>query len=258
MYRPMQIKRKPTAIGLAVAYLLWEALVQPIWNLNLERVAEQNKIDGTLAGFAPVTWLREIGAYLPSSFAAGFVVGALIFAYWDNIVAKFRRYILRKPDGETEDEEEEDQRLWIGNVEAYAPNIYGDGRFLIFVTLLNIGPRVVRLKRVQGAAIARFKNREGVIKPMRLQPLVIGDPQSHTEGIEPGYSFTFMLHQYVTRDTAEQIISNASKSRGFALDLREIRLVLELEGSSEDHELPIWEGICIRAGEIGSTRTSFL
>jgi hypothetical protein len=86
----MEVKRKPTALVLAGLYFAWELVGRPIWNLNVERVAEEGQFDTTLVEGAPVLeWAARALDYLPHSFPAGFVAGAIIFAYWDTWTAWF-------------------------------------------------------------------------------------------------------------------------------------------------------------------------
>jgi hypothetical protein len=133
-------KRKQTAWWLAGAYFVWTLVIQPIWNLNIEKLAEKNGVDGMVAEFAPMTWLQNIWSYLPSSFAAGFVAGALIFSYWDNIVAFVRNGRGKKP--------ERDMRVWIGNM---WPHFDPEHRTIeLWLSLVNVGTEPLRLVRPQG------------------------------------------------------------------------------------------------------------
>lgn len=77
-------KRKWTAVILAGSYILLEWVFRPIWNLNVERIAEHGKFDTTLVEGVPVLeWIGRFLAFLPQSFLAGFVTGAVVFAFWD-------------------------------------------------------------------------------------------------------------------------------------------------------------------------------
>lgn len=133
-------KRKQTAWWLVGSYVVWTLVIQPIWNLNIERAAEKGGVDGVVAEFAPMTWVREIWSFLPSSFAAGFVAGALIFSYWENIVGFIRGVGGKKPD--------RDMRVWIGNM---WPHFDPEHRTIdLWITLVNVGTEPLKLVRPQG------------------------------------------------------------------------------------------------------------
>ena len=83
----MGIKRKPAAIALACGFIAWQLIGQPIWNLNIERIAEKGEFDKALVDSSVVSWLTWFWSYLPGSFGLGFAAGALIFAYWDSIAS---------------------------------------------------------------------------------------------------------------------------------------------------------------------------
>ncbi|PWG03647.1 hypothetical protein [Sphingosinicella humi] len=139
----MEIKRKPTALLLAGAYGVWELFAKPIWNLNVERVAERGNIDDALLGAGRMSdVIASIASYLPSSFGLGFVAGAVIFAYWDNVAAWGRRLRGR--------EARPDMRAWIGNM---WPHFDPENRnFELWISLINVGDVPLQLKRLEGTA----------------------------------------------------------------------------------------------------------
>lgn len=141
----MEIKKKPTAWGLVAALAAWELVVQPVWNLMVERFAEQNSLDRVLTESDAMTVIENLASYLPSSFAAGFVVGALIFAYWDNIVTywRIRRHGLPKLD----------DRAWVANQWVnFDPQ---QKNFDLWITLISIGDVPLRISRVEGNAVLK-------------------------------------------------------------------------------------------------------
>lgn len=94
----MHVRSKPLiVIVLAILFVLWELIGQPLWNLNVERVAEHQEIDEVLRDALPtlsegtmsdsaVEWID----YLTGPFFTGFVLGALIFGFWDWVDRKRR------------------------------------------------------------------------------------------------------------------------------------------------------------------------
>lgn len=96
-----------------------------------------------------MTWLENLWSYLPSSFAAGFVTGALIFAYWDNIMS----FIRRMPKIEAPEEPKQDFRAWIG---CMRPNFDCSQRTIdLWVSIINVGDASFRLKKPEGHVILR-------------------------------------------------------------------------------------------------------
>ncbi|MGK2908548.1 MAG: hypothetical protein ACSLE1_01890 [Sphingobium sp.] len=145
----MGTKKKPIAWILAGFYFLWGFVGQPLWNVNLERLAEKNGADTTLIGFAPLTWLQDFVSYLPSSFAAGFVTGALIFAYWDNVISLVRR----TPQQEPEPKRLPDFRAWIGNM--WPDFSYENRSIELYMNIINVGDAPFKLKKPQGEVVLR-------------------------------------------------------------------------------------------------------
>ncbi len=179
----MQIKRRPAAIALAVAYGLWTVVIQPLWNLNLERLAEKQKLDTTLAnGSGLMEWLTWFVGYVPSSFGLGFVTGALIFAYWDLIASTFNRHILRR----TVEIAAPEIKAWVGSISVTIKE-KEPGMAHIFLEVLNWGEVPFKLSKLRGNIVMSHGNSNGVrVKTALLQP-AIGRPEDWERLVEPGF-----------------------------------------------------------------------
>lgn len=174
----MQIKRKPTATILFTAYVLWSGIIQPVWNLNIEKAAERQNLDTALIdGGAVMDWLRWFASYVPSSFGLGFVTGALIFAYWDNITGFVRRRggVNLKPD----------MRAWIGNMRpTFDPE---NNKIELWISVINVGDATFTIKRVEGSVTVKTMDGEFIL----TDPLI--DYNSEPE-IHPNNYYTFSIH----------------------------------------------------------------
>ncbi|HUF88162.1 MAG TPA: hypothetical protein VMM59_12330, partial [Thermohalobaculum sp.] len=87
------LRWRPASAGVfIVLWILWELVGQPIWNLNVERLAEQREIDGALrdnlpsiGGITVPSVVIEWVDYLTGPFLTGFVIAAAIFGLGPSI-----------------------------------------------------------------------------------------------------------------------------------------------------------------------------
>ncbi len=145
----MEIKKRPTAAVIGGAILAWQLVLQPIWNLNVEKFAEQNNLDTTLSGGSIMTSVSALFDFLPSSFATGFAVGALIFAYWDWLASAVRRKV--RPSSE------------LGRVRAWAANLSPSmdqkaGTISIWMQVICVGDLPFRIAGVEGTISLKADN----------------------------------------------------------------------------------------------------
>lgn len=229
---PMEIKKKPTAWGLVAALAAWELVVQPVWNLMVERVAEQKSIDRVLAESNAMTVIEDAANYLPSSFAAGFVAGALIFAYWDNIVSywKIRRHgrpVL-------------DDRAWIGNQWI---NIDPQQKhFDLWITLINIGDVVLKMSRVEGNAVLKGGGLSHALYNSRL----IGEFQGDFErGTYASFAIRFDLSPKVW--ALFPAMFGWSNPRTY-LKTKDVSIIMTKPDGSEK-SIALWESMRLTAGD---------
>lgn len=81
--------KKLSALGVAAGYLL-AVIVDPfitVLRLNIETWAQQRGFDKLYKLIQVPEWLTMIWSLLTGGFGLGFVLGALIFAFWDTVAA---------------------------------------------------------------------------------------------------------------------------------------------------------------------------
>lgn len=236
---PMQIKRRPTALGIAGAYFLWEVVVQPIWNLNLERLAEQEKIDTTLArGGSLMDTLRAAVEYIPSSFGLGFVIGALIFAYWDAIVPMFQRHVLRK-------ERDLDLRAWVGTI---VPYLEDDSTITLRISIIGVGQVPFRIDRVEGHIWLKHDRGDGTRVRVRLPAPIIKDNPTADAPLCAGYFGELYLLQQLPREVAE-IVPEVFGWRPYpSMEFEDLNIVLVSQDGRHSKPLKLWESARLSAG----------
>ncbi len=234
----MQLKKKRTAWWLAGAIFAWQFVGQPLWNLNVERVAESAEIDTTLARFSPMTWLAEIAAYLPNSFATGFAVGALIFAYWDTILAWSRRRFRKQ--GELPD-----MRVWVGTIVPYIER--KERQLTLWFHMVGIGDVPVKIADISGRVVWRGNN--GSDKEMKVElgaPQVIQNIEGNFErGLHGALVISMVLPPTVWDLLPDMLMWTRPRSY---LELNNLDIWLESERGTRKR-LPIWSSIRLTAGD---------
>lgn len=186
----MQIKRKPTAWILAGAYLAWDLLLKPIWTLNIERAAEQGDMDKALTSGGRFmeavsgigTYFNWLASYIPSSFGLGFVVGGLLFAYWDNLVAIFKRYALRQT---APIQEPDEIKAWAGDISVHFRESQPD-KATLFIRALNWGKLPFSLKSIEGHIVFRHDDGNHTVVHTKLPTPTMAHDDSDLVA-EPGY-----------------------------------------------------------------------
>lgn len=257
---PMQIKRKPTAWLLLAGYVVWTGFIQPVWNLNVEHLAQKGQLDTAIDSWGrAMSVLAAIAGYIPSSFGLGFVVGALIFAYWDNIASKMRLPWKKAP--ETEAPVKPTAGVWVGKVEPFLNNVLDEGVIKIFVSFINSGIEPVTLRGLRGHIIAHFRDpHTNAITKKPLTKPVIQDGDAYEGAIPQRTVSTLTIHQFINRKDADRLVASCEQTRGATLDLRGLSLVFVKNSEpDQEYDVPLWEGICLKQGGfIGSCEIYFL
>ncbi|WP_152522531.1 hypothetical protein [Sphingobium ummariense] len=215
----MQIKRKPTAWAAVVAYVVWTGVVQPVWNLNIEKAAEKGKLDTALIdGGKVMDWVHWLVSYVPSSFGLGFITGALIFAYWDNIgarISSLRTGIkLPKPRPAS---------VWVGQTDLDAANMLNDNGFKVRIWLYNGGTEVLFFRGVSGCPFLVLTGENNDMNTFSM-PNPIVEKMEYLDKIIPGNGCWVTLFQSVG-DKMDSISNLAFKSgERVVIDFRYVKL----------------------------------
>lgn len=197
----MELKRKPAALVVAVIVIGWQAVGQPLWNLNVERWAEQRNLDTTLTnGHTSMSALWGFFDYIPSSFSLGFAIGGLLFAYWDAIVLAFRRHILRHAPKAADAPE---PKVWAGDITAVFDQ-KEPSRARVIIRALNWGQVPFTLSAFRGHMTMTHDNGSGRKTITKLEPPTI-DPETWGQLVEPGYILFLDLTQHIPRNITRML-----------------------------------------------------
>lgn len=242
----MSIKKKPVAIVIAAIYCLWTAVLQPIWNLNIERIAEAGRLDKALLGWRALPeQFASLVAYLPHSFGLGFVVGALIFAYWDQIATVARRYIVRRHPQEIL-AESPSIRAWVGNMLANfdpeTPNV-----FQLAITLLNIGDVPFSVSRVTGQITWSHDDGNGR-RVETLIPYATATEKDWAEVVEPSYIKVLYLELPIPSNILRLLPDMFFWKKRPHLKFDGLDIFLSAEGS-EEKRLKLWSSMRMTTGD---------
>ncbi|WP_066817982.1 hypothetical protein [Sphingomonas mali] len=237
-------KKRPVALVLAALYAVWQVFVQPVWNLNIERLAEKEKIDTTLSNWDRLMdTLWAIGAYVPKSFPLGFVVGALIFAYWDAIIAAVRKYILRKPDAPIEGGSP--LRAWLGRM---VPFFEEDDSILLMLWVINLGTVPFRFGVVSGDIKFTYVAGDSTRRYVKLSVLL---KESCTTGspLEPGYYGPLWLHVPIPKGLRRELPDTFGWTPYPSLSFENLDIQLVSEDGLHSKSLELWDSMRLSAGE---------
>lgn len=237
-------KKRPVALVLAVLYVLWQVFIQPIWNLNIERLAEKEKIDTTLSNWDHLMdALWAIGAYIPKSFPLGFVIGALIFAYWDAIVAGVRRHILRKPDIAPVDEQT--IRAWVGRM---TPFFEDDDSVSMMITVINVGSMPFRFGVVSGNIKFTFVAGDTKRRYINLTPLV-KESSTNERAMKPGEYGPLWLHIPIPKNIRRELPDTFDWKPYPSFSFENLDIQLISEDGTCSKSLQLWDSMRLSAGE---------
>lgn len=244
----MEIKKKPAAWVLVAVYGFWELVAQPLWNLNLERLAESQKLDRTLSRGGLMDWFHWFVSYVPSSFGLGLVTGSLIFAYWDLISAWFNRAVMRSPEPVAEPEEPADFRAWVGCMTPYFDR--GEPALpRLFIDAVNCGECAWRVASLSGNIKFSYENPHGSgRKTATLSPPVTGDMAQWREWTPPKYIITMDFIQPIPSDVAKYLPDLFTWGKGASFDFSELIITLETE-DGRTKKLKLWESMRLSVGE---------
>lgn len=228
----MQINKKPAAWGIAGLWAFVEFVAKPIWNLNIERLAEQSQIDDTLAEFSPLTWLQEAASYLPSSFTAGFVAGALIFAYWDNLRAFYLKASGKLPLP--------DMRVWTGNMVPYFDKKKGEMELYIY--LMNVGD--VDFVRASVSGSVNLRTAEGILE-LPAQERIEEFQGSMPRGYRAMLVVTFIPSRKFWSIYPDMFIWSNPRT---SLEFKSLKVTLHASDGREK-EVALWDSMRLTTGD---------
>jgi hypothetical protein len=219
--------RKKTALILTGIYVLVEWVIKPLWNINVERAAEAGEIDKALLGTVPIlTWLLDI---LPRSFPAGFVIGALLFAYWDSIRDFISRRLGRQaPEAphETVFPEAKGEPEIIAWVAAVDFDLVRSDHATITIKCVNLGDVPFRLGPIRGCL--RLTYQVGQVGPRNVvlpTPTILRDPSAENP-IDRGYVASFVLSQPLPNTVIGEIPEMFGRRPFPSLDFEGLRVTL--------------------------------
>lgn len=236
----MEIRRKPTALGVAAAFGVWELFLKPIWTLNVERLAEKERIDTALSGGGRMMdALSMIASYVPSSFGLGFVVGALLFAYWDVISAFVKTRILRR-------EVPADIRAWVGNI---VPRFGNNGFVSLHVYLISVGETPFIIDRMEGHIKFTFDDGTGKRRTVELPTPVFNENPALREVLTQGFYCLLELVQPVPRDVERCFFDTFTWKPYPSFDFEDLNISLVSENRLTTKRLKLWDSLRLSAGE---------
>lgn len=238
--RDMQIKKRPTAIWIAGALFLWSLIGQPIWNLNIERLAEKQQIDSALSEGGVMSWFNTIVSYVPNSFGLGFAAGALIFAYWDILARVFSERVLRKPV------EAPRLRPWVGRI---VPHYEHNVGLSIWIYVINVGEIPFIYKKLEGAIRLSFVNGSSKRVSFTLPAPLISNNPTIDGPLEHGKSAPLILEQRFPRDVINEFPDAFTWKPYPNLGLEDLKIIIETPEGQLSTELPLWESIRMSTGE---------
>lgn len=245
----MEIKRKPTAWAVLGIYVVWTGIVQPIWNLNIERAAEKRKLDTALIdGGAVMEWLRWLASYVPSSFGLGFALGALIFAYWDALIPYFRRYVRGQQLQSTDALTVPSVRAWVGTMSVHfdRARISKEGCAQLYLTVINVGDTPFRIGAVKGCAI--FDCGGATRKKINLTTPTIQFDLTEKDPLAPRYYGALSLTQPLPPNIIDLMPDCLSWIPRCSIDFSNLYIELVGEDGSRDR-LKLWDGILLKGGD---------
>jgi hypothetical protein len=243
----MQVKKKPTAWVLATLFAIWQLVVQPIWNLNVEKVAEHDGLDGALVRWrSGMSAAWSLAQYVPSSFGLGFVCGGLIFAYWDTAVAWFRRRVLKK-DSALPSPESVEIKAWLGEA-SVSLSESDPSQLRLFLRVLNWGTAAFKVSRVEGSMVLGHDNgfNRMVYTPLAVPALVHNRGEGDT--VQPGHIRYIELQQHLPSKIVKILPDMLSWSMRPSIELKDLSIILQSEGLP-DKPLGLPDSLRITAGE---------
>ncbi|WP_157215191.1 hypothetical protein [Flavisphingomonas formosensis] len=240
----MEVKKRPTALLLATAYAAWQLIIQPIWNLNVENLAQQGNVDKAFVhGRVVVTWLSDMSAYVPSSFGLGFVCGSLLFAYWDALSRRFRKHVLKR--GETVLSDEPVIRAWLGNMvphfdheESASPSIY--------LTVLNFGAIPFKIRAIEGFITLSHDNGNMEKVETRL-PHAFMNKEDMEREVPPNHQILLKLIQPFPPSILRLMPDIFKSSIRPYYDFTNLKIIL-CSDIAPDRDLRIWESMRLTTG----------
>lgn len=245
----MEIKKKPTALILAGGYLLWDLLLKPIWNLNVERLAESRELDQTLSGGNLIAWADWLASYIPNSFGIGFVSAALLFAYWDIIQAAFRRHVLRQVIPEAVNDAAAEITAWVGCIAA-SFDLEKQGYATLRLSIISVGSTPFRIAEVRGYITLKYVTGSNRRTAVKLPPPSILNNPSQDGAFERGHTGQLWLAQAIPHDVAREMPDLFSWSPYPSYEFENLEIVLRAEDDpNTTKRLKLWHSMRLSAGE---------
>ncbi|HEX7856244.1 MAG TPA: hypothetical protein VF489_09025 [Sphingobium sp.] len=242
----MSIKKKPVAIVITATYCLWTVVLQPIWNLNVEKIAEAGRLDKALLGWRSFPeQLSLLASYLPHSFGLGFVVGALIFAYWDQIARVVRLYVFRKDNQETLADTSA-MRAWVGNMLAHfdrdKPHV-----FQLAISVINIGDVPFSVSHVAGQ-MAWSHADEDDRRTETPVPYVTLVERDEAPIIDPGFTTIFYLEAPIPPNIVRSLPDMFFWHKRPYLKFDGLQIFLTAQ-CGQEMQLKLWDSMRMTTGE---------
>lgn len=237
----MKTSKRFTALLLAVLYAVWELVLKPIWTYNVERVAAQHDLDVTVWRAGPLGngWAYLI-SYIPSSFGLGFVVGGLIFAYWDIIAKRFHSRFASRGD-------ETRIKVWVGNMNPHFPFDDGDVANII-ISIVNIGCPV-KIGNISGNASISFDPGNGSRRSVELPTPALDSSDLQENSIGSGYTALIVVKQPIPRSFMEYMPATLMWKPYPSLTFEKLIIQLVAEDEPKPQRLKLWESMRLSAGD---------
>ena len=235
----MRVKKKPTAWIFAGAALVWQLIIQPLWNLSVEHWADSGGFALLFSSWqSAMTGAGAIGQYLPSSFIMGFAVGGLLFAYWDSIITGVRR-LFGRHDPLVE------MRAWAGTI---VPYLDEQTRTLtLWFDVISVGLTPIKIGATSGTITLKLvENGDKYEYKLEFEGL---DRELGTEFAARGVALRFGAKFKVPGPAWDQLPYALSKKPYPSLSLEKYRIELEDE---QEHrkDLRLWEHIRLSTGPL--------
>lgn len=252
----MQFKRRTTAWTLAAVWILWDLVLKPILTLNVENVAQRNHMDTVLgSGGRIMTYVSWFASYVPSSFGLGFVVGALLFAYWDAIADRFP--MLRRDKAIHVPTPALGLRAWCGSILFDTAKIGSDGHANLWVSFINCGDTPISIGKVSGFMKVIYWDSYRVKRTFDLPAPLISSLSQTEKVLEPLHFTDLVLHQTIKSDLEDIFRGGRFGEKSPSIDLR--NLIVEIIGDNgERKNLKLWQGVSLKRDVPSSMQCYYL
>lgn len=193
-------------------------------------------------------------SYVPSSFGLGFVVGGLLFAYWDAIADRFP--ILKRDKATPAPVPALGLRAWCGDILFDTSKIAGDGYATLWISFINCGDTTLSVGKVSGFIKVIYWDNSRLKRSLELATPLVSTMSPSGESLDPLHFTDLVLHQTVRSDL-EDIFRSGRSGKSPSLDLR--NLTIELIGENgETKNMKLWEGVALKDSLPNAMRCYYL